>query len=240
MALKIRRGLETDRSSVTPEEGEFLYVTDTGLLYIGDGTTAGGNLVAGGGGGGGVETYTDFASFPMTGTTGILYIAEDTGFAYYWDGATYQQAGGGGSFVESVTGDGVDNTDPFNPVLTYPTPGDIGAQVALGFTPENVANKSDSYTVSSSTTYASTKAVVDGLATKQASLGYTAANDADVVKLTGNQTVDGVKTFSSFPVTPSSLPTTDYQAANKAYVDSVADLDMLEMAYTSSMYLLTR
>jgi hypothetical protein len=36
----------------------------------------------------------------------------------------------------------------------------------LGFTPENVANKSDSYTASSSTTYATTKAVVDGLATK--------------------------------------------------------------------------
>lgn len=40
-------------------------------------------------------------------------------------------------------------------------------QNSLGFTPENVANKSDSYTVSSSTTYASTKALVDGLATKQ-------------------------------------------------------------------------
>jgi hypothetical protein len=36
----------------------------------------------------------------------------------------------------------------------------------LGFTPENVANKSDSYTTSSSTTYATTKALVDGLGTK--------------------------------------------------------------------------
>lgn len=35
--------------------------------------------------------------------------------------------GGGGSGVQSVTGDGVDNTDPDNPVLTFPTPGDIGA-----------------------------------------------------------------------------------------------------------------
>jgi len=39
-------------------------------------------------------------------------------------------------------------------------------QNSLGFTPEDVANKSDSYTVSSSATYASTKALVDGLATK--------------------------------------------------------------------------
>ena len=43
-------------------------------------------------------------------------------------------------------------------------------QNAIGYTPENVSNKSDSYTVSSSTTYASTKALVDGLATKQNSL----------------------------------------------------------------------
>lgn len=36
---------------------------------------------------------------------------------------------------------------------------------------------------------------------------------------TGAQTLAGVKTFSSFPVTPSSAPTTDYQVANKKYVD---------------------
>lgn len=38
---------------------------------------------------------------------------------------------------------------------------------ALGYTPENVSNKSDSYTVSSTITYANTKALVDGLATKK-------------------------------------------------------------------------
>ena len=38
---------------------------------------------------------------------------------------------------------------------------------ALGYTPENVANKSSSYTLSSTTTYANTKALVDGLATKE-------------------------------------------------------------------------
>jgi len=39
------------------------------------------------------------------------------------------------------------------------------------------------------------------------------------VALTGDQNVAGVKTFSSFPITPSSAPTTDYQVANKKYVD---------------------
>ena len=36
----------------------------------------------------------------------------------------------------------------------------------LGYTPENIANKSDSYTSNSSTTYVSSKALVKGLATK--------------------------------------------------------------------------
>jgi hypothetical protein len=46
--------------------------------------------------------------------------------------------------------------------------------------------------------------------------------DTLYVALTGNQTVAGVKTFSSFPVTPSEEPTTDYQVANKKYVDDNA------------------
>lgn len=47
MALQIRRGLEADRSSITPLEGELIYVTDTKIVYVGDGTTAGGVLVSG-------------------------------------------------------------------------------------------------------------------------------------------------------------------------------------------------
>ena len=45
-----------------------------------------------------------------------------------------------------------------------------GKQNTIGYTPENIVNKSDSYTASSSTTYASTKALVDGLSTKQKKL----------------------------------------------------------------------
>ena len=45
MALKLRRGTEANRTSITPAEGELIYVTDTKKLYSGDGTTAGGVLV---------------------------------------------------------------------------------------------------------------------------------------------------------------------------------------------------
>lgn len=44
--------------------------------------------------------------------------------------------------------------------------------------------------------------------------------DSTAVKLTENQTIAGVKTFSSSPIVPT--PTTNTQVANKAYVDSKA------------------
>ncbi len=50
MALQIRRGTAAQRTSVTPAEGELLYTTDTKLVYVGDGSTAGGNIISGGGG----------------------------------------------------------------------------------------------------------------------------------------------------------------------------------------------
>lgn len=43
--------------------------------------------------------------------------------------------------------------------------------------------------------------------------------DTIYVALTGDQTIAGIKTFSSFPVTPSSGPSDDYEVANKKYVD---------------------
>lgn len=45
------------------------------------------------------------------------------------------------------------------------------------------------------------------------------------VDLTSNQSVGGVKTFTSIPLLPSSMPTLNNQAANKAYVDSVSVID---------------
>jgi hypothetical protein len=45
MALQIRRGLEADRLSITPDVGEPIFTTDTRRIFIGDGVTAGGILV---------------------------------------------------------------------------------------------------------------------------------------------------------------------------------------------------
>lgn len=45
--IKIRRGLEANRTAVTPAAGEFLFTTDTKKVFIGDGSTAGGIGVGG-------------------------------------------------------------------------------------------------------------------------------------------------------------------------------------------------
>lgn len=46
MALRLRRGTDVERQTLTPVEGELIYVTDTKSLYVGDGTTTGGVLIA--------------------------------------------------------------------------------------------------------------------------------------------------------------------------------------------------
>ena len=47
MPLRIRRGTNADRTTITPVQGEPIYTTDTKKLYVGDGTTAGGVVIGG-------------------------------------------------------------------------------------------------------------------------------------------------------------------------------------------------
>lgn len=90
-----------------------------------------------------------------------------------------------------------------NNVLTYDSSTGLwknkSVSTALGYTPENQANKSNSYTVSSTTTYPNTKALVDGLATK--------ADYNDVVHINGDETIYGSKTFDS-PIDAGNVNTT--------------------------------
>ncbi len=45
MALKIRKGTDAERLTVTPASGELIYTTDTKQIFVGDGTTIGGIFV---------------------------------------------------------------------------------------------------------------------------------------------------------------------------------------------------
>jgi len=75
----------------------------------------------------------------------------------------------------------------------------------------------------------------------QASLGYTAADDTAVVKLTGNQTIAGTKTFSSQPVLPqattfaTAVATTSGTAIDFTSIPSwVNEIDVLMNAVSTS------
>lgn len=62
--ILIRSETASDLSAIVLEEGELAYTTDTKVIYVGDGSTAGGNSVAGGA----VITSLSSASSPATVT----------------------------------------------------------------------------------------------------------------------------------------------------------------------------
>ena len=47
MALRLRRGTDAQRGTITPAEGELIFTTDTKKIYAGDGSTVGGRIVSG-------------------------------------------------------------------------------------------------------------------------------------------------------------------------------------------------
>lgn len=72
----------------------------------------------------------------ITGVGNGTIVAGKT-YILIYNGTTFEflsdPVGAGGAGVESVTGDGVDNSDPLNPVVSFPTVTDIGA-VAVAWT----------------------------------------------------------------------------------------------------------
>ena len=69
MALRLRRGTDAQRQLVTPLDGELVYTTDTKKLYVGDGTTAGGNAVDTAGTN--LGSNLDLSGFNITGTGNV-------------------------------------------------------------------------------------------------------------------------------------------------------------------------
>lgn len=57
--IKLKRGLESSRSGITPQDGELIYTTDNNQLFVGDGSTAGGLAVA----------YDNYASWVVSDGT---------------------------------------------------------------------------------------------------------------------------------------------------------------------------
>ncbi len=64
------------------------------------------------------ETEFDYADI-IDNRTGLAFVTNDD-LTDFLSGKLGEPVGGGSSGVQSVTGDGVDNTDPINPVLSFP------------------------------------------------------------------------------------------------------------------------
>ena len=58
--IQIRRGVEAQRSLVTPDVGELIFTTDAKQVYVGDGTTAGG------------ISLTAFSTLPAGGSATVV------------------------------------------------------------------------------------------------------------------------------------------------------------------------
>jgi len=78
IAVQIRRGTDSQRQTMDgvgsnpakPLAGELIYTTDQKLLYVGDGTTTGGNLVGGGSGTTNLSTTANATSLTVNSDTG--------------------------------------------------------------------------------------------------------------------------------------------------------------------------
>ena len=76
--VQVRRGTNTQRQTMDgvgsnpakPLAGELIYTTDQKLLYVGDGTTTGGNLVGGGAGTTNLTTTANGTSLTVNSDTG--------------------------------------------------------------------------------------------------------------------------------------------------------------------------
>ena len=85
MALRLRRGTDAERQSITPAEGELIYTTDEKTLWIGDGdATQGGTLVTGSGGVSRLELLLDVDSASFTDGDVLTYNSNDN----EWSGNT--------------------------------------------------------------------------------------------------------------------------------------------------------
>ena len=108
MSLKIRRGTNAERLTITPVEGELIYTTDTKNLYVGDGIIAGGKFITGPG-------YT--GSIGYTGSRGYIgsqgnigYVGSASTIIGYTGSVGYAGSAGlnGGTLVSNL------NTSTYN------------------------------------------------------------------------------------------------------------------------------
>ena len=170
ITIKLRRGTAAQWTAQNPvlAEGEFGAETDTRKFKIGNGVGAWNSLQYWGGSGGGATLFTDLTDVPQsyTGQGGKLVRvkADATGLEFY----TLTIAAGDlptGIDAAKIADGTISNTEfqYLNGVTSSIQTQLNSKQASLGFTAEDVANKSTSVTTdqASNTKYPSVKAVYD-------------------------------------------------------------------------------
>ena len=118
--LQFRRGTSAELDAITGAEGELFVDLDSNTIRVHDGSTAGGTNL-------GdydnlinkpdltqydnVDFHSDQSTFPVSGETYKIYVAEDTGYIYRWTGSVYSQIGGETPTWGSITGTLSSQTD---------------------------------------------------------------------------------------------------------------------------------
>jgi hypothetical protein len=145
-------------------------------------------------------TESEWTTANPTLAAGEIGFISDTNEIVIGDGSTaftgltpIGGGGGGGSgTVESVTGDGVDNTDPDNPVISWPDPGDIGAANATHtHAISDVTNLQTSLDAKAAHTN-SAVALTDGSAIALTATRHTLTSDEAEITFTSSYTGDDI------------------------------------------------
>lgn len=122
-----------------------------------------------------VLEYANTSAFPATGESGKIYVAQDTNKTYRWSGSSY---------VEISASPGSTDAVPEGATNLYHTSSRVRDVLLAGLS------------LASSAVITAADSILTALGKLQAQISLKADDNA-VVKLTGNQTVAGAKSFSS-------------------------------------------
>ena len=194
----------TSTINTTPSSTEFLTKQNADALY---GTGSGDVLAAGNNAFTGTNTFNvNRPSSTLTGTPASTdFITKQNADALYGTGDGDVLAAGNNAFT---------GTNTFN--VNRPSSTLTGTPSSTDF-----ITKQDADTLYNTQITTNTNDIATNTSDITTNANNISTLDGEAVKLTGNQTIAGIKTFSSLPEC-STAPTTANQLANKTYVDSQA------------------
>jgi hypothetical protein len=173
-----------------------------------------------------VIEVANYAALPTTGETGKIYVTLDNNKIYRWSGSVYIEIAANNAIWGAITGTLSNQTDlqtalntkalktiTITPNAPLSGGGDLSANRTISISQSNTTT--DGYL--SSTDW-------NTFNSKQSALGYTAANDANVVHKTGNESIAGIKTF------------TDNIVSNTFYSSKIISGGYMPSAGYSNMY----